>query len=101
MTNKALAQLRRDTTQAQQHLAFLERCAALDPASQPHSILLATPDMLAVARAVAYLLAADIVAGPLPIRLREINQPVLITRNWCSRPHPRPLTGFVASFHRR
>jgi hypothetical protein len=31
--------------------------------------------------AVAYLLAADIVAGPLPIRLREINQPVLITRN--------------------
>src|SRR5215510_10704438 len=30
--------------------------------------------------------------GTSPHRLREINQPVLITRNWCSRPHPRPLT---------
>ena len=51
MTPKALAQLRRDYTQAQQHLAFLERCAALDPAHQPRSILLATPDMIATARA--------------------------------------------------
>jgi hypothetical protein len=49
MTPKALAQLRRDYTQAQQHLAFLERCAASGPAHQPRSILLATPDMLAVA----------------------------------------------------
>src|SRR5713101_4064091 len=30
---------------------------------------------------VAYLLAADIVAGPLPIRLREVNQSVISTRN--------------------
>jgi hypothetical protein len=51
MTPKALAQLRRDYTQAQQHLAFLERCAASDPAHLTPSILLATPDMLAVARA--------------------------------------------------
>ena len=51
MTPKALAQLRRDATQAQQHLAFLERCAAIDPAQQPRSILLATPDMIAAARA--------------------------------------------------
>jgi hypothetical protein len=41
--------------------------------------------------AVAYLLAADIVAGPLPIRLREGNQPVIITRNGCSRPPSTPL----------
>ena len=32
-------------------------------------------------RRVAYLLAADIVSGPLPIRLREVNQPVLSTPN--------------------
>src|SRR5215510_14155695 len=43
-------------------------------------------------RRVAYLLAADIVSGPLPIRLREVNQPVIITRNRCS-------SGFVANFH--
>ena len=41
---------------------------------------------------VAYLLAADIVLGSLPIRLREVNQPVIITRNRCSRPRPRLLT---------
>ena len=29
----------------------------------------------------AYLLAAEIVAGPLPIHLREVNQPVISTRN--------------------
>ena len=29
MTPKALAQLRRDHAQAQKHLAFLERCAAI------------------------------------------------------------------------
>jgi hypothetical protein len=40
---------------------------------------------------VAYLLAADIVSGPLPIRLREVNQPVIITRNWCSSPPSTPL----------
>lgn len=32
MIPKALAQLRRDLTLAQQHLAFLERCAASGPA---------------------------------------------------------------------
>jgi hypothetical protein len=41
--------------------------------------------------AVAYLLAADNVSGPLPSRLREVNQPVIITRNGCSRPRPRLL----------
>ena len=40
---------------------------------------------------VAYLLAADIVSGPLPIRLRELNQPVIIPQNRCSRPRPCPL----------
>jgi transposase-like protein len=40
---------------------------------------------------VAYLLAADIVSGPLPSRLREVNQPVIITRNRFSRPRPCPL----------
>src|SRR5262249_57910831 len=34
---------------------------------------------------VAYLLAADIVSGPLPSRLREAHQPVIITRNRFSR----------------
>ena len=56
MTPKALAQLRRDYTQAQQHLAFLERCAALAPAHQPRSILLATPGMMAAARTKVALL---------------------------------------------
>jgi hypothetical protein len=51
MIPKALAQLRRDLTLAQQHLAFLERCAASGPTHQPRSILLATPDMIAVAQA--------------------------------------------------
>jgi hypothetical protein len=41
---------------------------------------------------VAYLGAADIVSRPLPIRLREVNQPVIITRNRFSSPHPRLLT---------
>jgi hypothetical protein len=50
MTPKALAQLRRDLTMARRHLAFLEQCAALGPAEQPQSILLATPAMLALAR---------------------------------------------------
>jgi hypothetical protein len=50
MTPKALAQIRRAYAQAQQHLAFLERCAAL-PADRTTSILLATPGMIAVARA--------------------------------------------------
>jgi hypothetical protein len=50
LTPKALAQLRRDVTQAQQHLAFLERCAAV-PTDRTPSILLATPGMIAVARA--------------------------------------------------
>ena len=43
-------------------------------------------------REVAYLQAADIVSRPLPIRLRDVNQPVSITRNRFSRPHPRLLT---------
>ena len=43
MTTNALAQLRRDYTQAQRHLAFLERCAALPVERQPQTILLATP----------------------------------------------------------
>ncbi|HSX77460.1 MAG TPA: hypothetical protein VLQ80_02645 [Candidatus Saccharimonadia bacterium] len=51
MTPKALALLRRAYTNAQTHLAFLERAAASAPALQAQSILLATPDMLAVARA--------------------------------------------------
>jgi hypothetical protein len=57
MTPKALAQLRRAYTQAQTHLAFLERCAAIDPAHQPRSILLATPDIIATARAAVERLA--------------------------------------------
>jgi hypothetical protein len=51
MTPKALAQLRRDISQARRHLACLEQCAALGPADQPQSILLATGDRLARARA--------------------------------------------------
>src|SRR5437870_4588604 len=43
-------------------------------------------------RRVAYLLAADIVSGPLPIRLREVNQPVLSTPNVFSIPFPTCLT---------
>ena len=38
--------------------------------------------------AVAYLLAADIVSGPLPIRLREVNHSVISTRNGFSRSRP-------------
>jgi hypothetical protein len=44
-------------------------------------------------RQVAYLLAADIVSGPLPIRLREVNQPMISTRNRVSTPRPCLLTG--------
>jgi hypothetical protein len=40
---------------------------------------------------VAYLLAADNVSGLLPIPLREVNQPVSITRNRFSRPRARLL----------
>ena len=47
---KALVQLRRDLAQAQTHLAFLERCAAIPTAQRPLGILLATPGMLAVAQ---------------------------------------------------
>src|SRR5262249_35442071 len=43
-----------------------------------------------------YLLAADIVSGPLPIRLREVNQPVIITQSRFSRPHPCPLACICA-----
>ena len=46
--------------------------------------------------AVAYLLAADIVSGPLPSRLREVNQPVIITRNRYSSPRPCPLACICA-----
>jgi hypothetical protein len=51
MTLKALAALRRELTLAQNHLAFLERCAATEPSPQPPSMLVATPDMIAAARA--------------------------------------------------
>ena len=57
MTSKALAQLRRALTQAQAQLAFLERCAALDPARQPRPHLLPTPGMIAQARAEVQRLA--------------------------------------------
>jgi len=40
---------------------------------------------------VAYLLAADNVSGPLPIRLREVNQPVSITRNPVFKTPSTPL----------
>ena len=40
---------------------------------------------------VAYLLAADNVSGPLPIPLREVNQPVSIPRNRFSRRRARLL----------
>jgi len=61
MTPKALAQLRRDYTQAQHHLAFLERMGAIPTDQRPIGILLATPDMISVAQqkvaALARLLA--------------------------------------------
>jgi hypothetical protein len=50
LTPKALAQLRRAHDEATQHLAFLERCAALPEERKPSSILLATPGMIAAAR---------------------------------------------------
>ena len=50
MPPKALAHLRRDYTLAQHHLAFLERCAAIPRDQRPIGILLATPDMIAVAQ---------------------------------------------------
>ena len=50
MSPKARAQLLRDIAQAQRHLAFLERCATSTPRHQTPLILLATPDMIAVAR---------------------------------------------------
>lgn len=50
MTPKALAQLRRDTTQAKHHLAFLEQCMA-SGTTRTGSILLATPSMVEHARA--------------------------------------------------
>jgi hypothetical protein len=52
MTPKALAQLRRDVALARKHLDFLERCAdAVPQMTGNSSILRATPDMIAVARA--------------------------------------------------
>jgi len=50
MTPKALAALRRDYTQAQKHLDFLERMAAIPKDQRPIGILLATADMIVVAR---------------------------------------------------
>jgi hypothetical protein len=50
LTPKARAQLRRDYTQAQKHLAFLERCADIPKDQRPLGILMATPDMIMVAR---------------------------------------------------
>jgi hypothetical protein len=49
------------------------------------------PLIAAVSSWVAYLLAADNVSGLLPIPLREVNQPVSITRNRFSRPRARLL----------
>ena len=49
------------------------------------------PEVHSPGKQVAYLLAADIVSGPLPSRLREVNQPVLITRDRFLRPRPCPL----------
>jgi hypothetical protein len=43
--------------------------------------------------AVAYLLAADKVSRPFPIRLREVNQPVIRSRNAFSRPFLACLAG--------
>jgi hypothetical protein len=60
LTPKALTLLQRDLTQARTHLAFLERCAALDPQQRPSGILLATPDMLAAARAKVEALAQQL-----------------------------------------
>jgi hypothetical protein len=45
---------------------------------------------------VAYPALADIVSGPLPSRLREVNQTVIITRNRFSRPRPCPLACICA-----
>jgi hypothetical protein len=50
MSPKARAQLRRDYTQAQKHLAFLERCATPTPGHQTPLLLLVTPGMLTAAR---------------------------------------------------
>ena len=49
MTPKALAQLRRDTTQAQHHLALLERCLSTGE-TRVGAVLLATPSMVEHAR---------------------------------------------------
>lgn len=51
MTPKALAQLRRALTLAQQHLAFLERCAANVTACGLTPTLMATPERMQEARA--------------------------------------------------
>ena len=40
---------------------------------------------------VAYLGPADKYFGPLPTRLRSVNQPVIRTRNGFSAPHPTQL----------
>jgi hypothetical protein len=45
-------------------------------------------DHIGMIRGVAYLGAADNVSGPLPLPLREGNQPVIRTRNGFSRPRP-------------
>ena len=46
-----------------------------------------------VTHLVAYLLVADNVSGPLPIRLQGRNQPVNYTHNTFSTPLPSLLTG--------
>ena len=51
MTAKALAQLRRAYTEAQQHLAFLERCAVSVKAWGLTPTLMATPERMQEARA--------------------------------------------------
>jgi hypothetical protein len=54
-------------------------------------MVLCLHDPLYFRRSVAYLLAADNVSGPLPIRLREVNQPVSITRNPVFKTPSTPL----------
>ena len=45
-------------------------------------------------RRVVYPGAADNLSGPLPFRLRRLNQPVISTRNGFSASHPPPLACF-------
>jgi hypothetical protein len=63
----AHTQLQRDYDQACTHLAFLERCAALPRDQRPTGILLATTDMIAVARQKVQVLAQQLVETARPM----------------------------------